>query len=221
MLGDFFSSGALNFIYAAAVIGSFVFAIVTLLGAEFGDAFDFDTDVDADSGIDFLSISPFGLAMFGAAFGLTGLITHIWFDMNAGASLFWAVVAGLLVGVLAQVLFLYVFSPSKSSHYSLAADAVGRDAQVIITVPSEGLGKIAFDNVSGRVTLGARSASGKQIVSGEAVRIEQITGRVAMIRPVGDEKWLFAETSEPQALEAPLKSLKSEEAADPTKFLKS
>ncbi len=105
MLGDFFSSGALNFVYAAAVIVSFIFAIVTLLGAEFGDALDFDADVDADSGLDFLSISPFGLAMFGAAFGLTGLITRIWFDMDAGASLVWAVVVGLGIGILGPVAF--------------------------------------------------------------------------------------------------------------------
>jgi membrane protein implicated in regulation of membrane protease activity len=221
MFEDFFSSGALNFVYAAAVIVSFVFAIVTLLGAEFGDALDFDADVDADSGIDFLSISPFGLAMFGAAFGLTGLITRLWFDMNAGASLVWAVVVGLGIGVLAQALFLYVFSPSKSSHYSLAADAVGRDAQVIVTVPNEGLGKIAFDNVSGRVTLGARSVTGKQIVNGEAVRIEQVTGRVALVRPVDDEKWLYAETPDStESLKAP-ESLKALQPPDSPKSLKS
>ena len=205
MFEEFFSSGALNFVYAAAVIVSFVFAIMSLLGAEFGDAIDFDVDVDAD-GIDFLSISPFGLAMFGASFGLVGLITSLWFEMSTGASLFWAIVIGLTIGVLAQLLFLYVFSPSRSSHYSLTADAVGRDAQVIITVPTDGLGKIAFDNVSGRVTLGARSATGKQIVSGEAVRIEQVTGRVAIVRPVGDEKWLYAETpqsSKPGNLQPP------------------
>lgn len=221
MLGDFFSSGALNFVYAAAVVVSFIFAIVTLLGAEFGDALDFDADIDADSGIDFLSISPFGLAMFGAAFGVTGLITRLWFDMNAGPSLFWAIVVGLGVGILAQLLFLYVFSPSKSSHFSLSADAVGRDAQVIITVPNEGLGKIAFDNVSGRVTLGARSATGKQIVNGEAVRIEQVTGRVALVRPVDDEKWLYAEMPEStESLKAP-ESLKALESPDSPKSLKS
>lgn len=221
MFEDFFSSGALNFIYAAAVIVSFIFAIVTLLGAEFGDALDFDADVDADTGVDFLSISPFGLAMFGAAFGLTGLITRLWFDMDAGPSLVWATVVGLAVGALAQILFLYVFSPSKSSHYSLSADAVGRNAQVIITVPNEGLGKIAFDNVSGRVTLGARSTTGKQIVSGEAVRIEQVTGRVAMVRPVEDEKWLFTETPQPaDSLKAP-ESSKELEPPDPIKSLKS
>ncbi len=190
---EFFSSGALNFVYAAAVLVSFVFAIVTLLGAGFGDAFDFDVDVDADSGLDFISISPFGLAMFGAAFGLTGLITRLWFDMSAGLSLLLAAVIGLIVGAAAQVLFLYVFAPSKSSHYSLTTDAVGRNAQVIVTVPSEGLGRITFDNVSGRVTLGARSATGKQIVNGQAVRIEEVTGRVALVRPVDEleipEEW--------------------------------
>jgi membrane protein implicated in regulation of membrane protease activity len=183
---DLFSSGALNFVYAAAVLVSFIFAIVTLLGAEFGDAFDFDGGVDADTGIDFISISPFGLAMFGAAFGLTGLITRLWFDMNAGLSLILAAVVGLFVGAAAQILFLYVFTPSKSSHYSLSTDAVGRNAQVIVTVPPEGLGRITFDNVSGRVTLGARSATGKKIVNGQSVRIEEVTGRVALVRPVDE-----------------------------------
>jgi len=211
MFEEIFSSGALNLVYAAAVIVSFIFAIVTLLGVEFGDSLDFDADVEAD-GIDFLRISPFGLAMFGAAFGLTGLITSLWFDMGTGASLFWAVVVGLAVGILAQLLFLYVFSPSRSSHYSLSADAVGRDAQVIITVPNEGLGKIAFDNVSGRVTLGARSVTGKQIVSGEAVRIERVTGRVALVRPADDEKWLFTESPEPIKSPESLKALKSPES---------
>ena len=217
MFEDFFSSGALNFVYAAAVIVSFVFAIMSLLGSEFGDALDFDADVEAD-GIDFLQISPFGLAMFGAAFGVTGLITTLWFEMAPGPSLFWAIVMGLAIGILAQLLFLYVFSPSKSSHYSLSADAVGRDAQVIITVPNEGLGKIAFDNVSGRVTLGARSATGKQIVSGEAVRIEKINGRVALVRPVDDEQWLYLEEPDsPELIKAPSSSKEKK----PPKSLKS
>jgi len=183
---EFFSGGALNFVYAAAVVVSFIFAIVALLGTEFGDAFTLHGGMEAETGVDFISMSPFGLAMFGAAFGLTGLITRLWFGMNAGLSLFWAALAGLLIGGLAQALFLYVFASSKSSHYSLSTDAVGRDAQVIITVPAEGLGKITFDNVSGRVTLGARSATGKQIANGQAVRIEEVTGRVALVRPVDE-----------------------------------
>lgn len=182
MIQDLFSSGALNIVYVVVLLISFVFAVISLIG---GDVTDFDLDADVDAnGIDFLSISPFALAMFGAAFGLTGLVTRLWFEMDALPSIAWATTVGLLFGVVAQAFFLYVLSPSKSSHFRLADDAVGREAQVIVTVPPDGLGTIAFDNVSGRVTLGARSATGKAIHNGETVRIESVSGRVASVRPV-------------------------------------
>lgn len=182
MLQEFLASGTLNLIYAGLVLISFVFAVITLVGAEFGDALDFDVDVDADTGVDVASISPFALAMFGATFGLTGLITRIWFEMEAVPSILWSVGIGVVVGGLAQVLFIYVLSPSRSSHFSLADDAVGREVEVIVTIPDNGLGQIAYDNISGRVTLGARSAVGKEIKRGETVIIEKITGRVAFVR---------------------------------------
>ena len=195
MMQNFLNAGALNLIYAAAVFVSFIYAMMMLFGAGLGDVFDFDFDgdMDVDPGVDtdfdFLSISPFALAMFGAAFGLIGLITRIAFNMGAAASLFWATVFGLIVGTMAQLLFLYVFTPSKSSHYSLADVAVGRDAEVIITIPAEGLGTIAFDPVSGRVTLGARSATGKAVAKGQTVSIDKISGRVAVVRLAGEHDW--------------------------------
>jgi membrane protein implicated in regulation of membrane protease activity len=102
-------------------------------------------------------------------------------------SILWAAGSGILIGIAAQAFFLYVLSPSKSSHYSLEEDAIGRDAEVVITIPSEGMGQITFNNVSGRVTLGARSAAGQTIRSGEVVVIEKIVGRVALVRPTSEE----------------------------------
>jgi membrane protein implicated in regulation of membrane protease activity len=188
MLQEFLASGTLNLVYVGVVLTSFIFALVTLLGAEVGDAldFDFDVDVDSDVDLDFVSVSPFALAMFGATFGMTGLITRLWLEMEAIPSILWATGMGILIGGVAQALFLYVLSPSKSSHFSLAEDAKGREAEVIITVPEEGLGTIAYDNISGRVTLGARSSTGKQIRRGQVVTIERVTGRVAVVRPAED-----------------------------------
>ena len=97
--------------------------------------------------------------MFGAAFGLTGLISRLWLGMEAIPSILVATVGGLVIGGISQAIFVYFFSPSRSSHYSLERDAIGREAEVIITIPSEGLGQIAYNNVSGRVTVGARSAT--------------------------------------------------------------
>ena len=128
MLQEFLASGTLNLIYAVLILISFIFAVITLVGAEVGDALDLDidVDVDADTGVDIASVSPFALAMFGATFGLTGLITRIWFEMGAIPSILWAVGIGIVIGGLAQVLFIYVLSPSRSSHFSLADDAIGR-----------------------------------------------------------------------------------------------
>lgn len=188
MLQEFLASGTLNLIYAGLILISLIYAVIALVGAEFGDALDIDmdVDVDADTGMDIASISPFAMAMFGATFGLTGLITRIWLEMEAIPSVLWAVGVGIVIGGVAQVLFIYVLSPSRSSHFSLADDAIGRQVEVIITIPNSGLGQIAFDNISGRVTLGARSATGKQIKRGDSVTIEKITGRVAVVRPVED-----------------------------------
>ncbi|MCA9969589.1 MAG: hypothetical protein KC425_05200 [Anaerolineales bacterium] len=188
MLQEFFASGTLNIVYAGVVFTSFIFAVITLLGAEVGDALDFDADldVDADGGLGFVSISPFALAMFGAGFGTTGLITRLWLDVEAIPSVLWATAVGLVFGSLAQAFFIYVLSPSKSSHFSLQDDAIDREVEVIITIPAAGMGEIAFDNVSGRVKLGARSATGKSIKRGAIVKIERVTGRVAVVRPLDE-----------------------------------
>jgi len=184
MLQEFLASGTLNLVYAGVVLISLVFAVVVLFGAELGDAFDFDMDVDADTGFDFIAISPFSLAMFGATFGVTGLITRLWLEMEPIPSILWATVLGLVIGLAAQALFIYVLSPTKSSHFSLAEDGIGREVEVITTIPGNGLGEIAYDNISGRVKLGARSETGKQIKRGELVKIERVTGRVAVVRPI-------------------------------------
>ncbi|MCA9934776.1 MAG: NfeD family protein [Ardenticatenaceae bacterium] len=186
MLSEFLASGTLNLVYAGVVFTSFIFALVTLFGAEMGDALhlDLDLDTDVDGGTDFISVSPFALAIFGAAFGMTGLVTRLWLELDSVPSILWATGVGLIIGVSAQVFFIYVLSPSKSSHFSLSDDAVGRDVEVITTIPGNGLGEIAFDNVSGRVKLGARSSTGKQIKRGALVKIERVTGRVAVVHPI-------------------------------------
>lgn len=188
MLDEVITSGTLNLVYAGIVVFSFLFALVNLLGAEIGDALDFDLDVDGDTGVDFISVSPFALAMFGTAFGLVGLITRVWFEMEPIPSLLWAVGLGAVIGGAAQAVFIYVLSPTRSSHYRLRDDAIGREAEVITTIPAEGLGEIAFTNVSGRVKLGARSSTREPIAYGDLVIIEKIVGRVALVHPVDSDE---------------------------------
>lgn len=182
MIQELLSSGTLNIVYALVLLISFFFALFSLLGVELGDAVDFEFEADADSVFSFVSISPFALAMFGATFGLVGLLTRFWLEIDAIPSILWSTAIGLLFGAAGQAFFLLVLSPSKSSHFSLDNDAIGREAEVMISIPKDGQGRIAYNNVSGRVVLGARSTDGKPIRAGQVVIIERIVGRVATVR---------------------------------------
>ena len=185
---ELFGFSALQCVYALVALVSFAFAVVSLIGAEFGDALDVGGDVDVDADVDagggFANVSPFALAVFGATFGLVGMITSVWAEMDPIPSILIATAAGLVVGGLAHVLFIYVLSPSRSSHFSLQDDAVGREVEVTISIPAEGKGQVAYTNVSGRVTLGARSTTGERIPAGKTVVVERVSGRNAFVRPV-------------------------------------
>ncbi len=182
MFDIFAGWSALSCVFSSVALVSLLFAVLSLIGTEFGDVLD--VGGDADTEFDFANVSPFALATFGATFGLVGLISSIWLEQEPIPSILIATIAGVIVGGLAQIVFIYVLSPSKSSHYSLQDDAVGREAQVTVTIPGEGQGHIAFYNVSGRVKLGARSATGEDIEVGAFVVIERVIGRSAIVRPL-------------------------------------
>ena len=127
------------------------------------------------------------MAMFGAAFGLAGLVTRIVYDMPAIPSVLWSALAGILVAGLAQALFIYVLLPTTTSHVKLTDDATGRTVDVIITIPSKGKGTVAYDGKAGRVTLAAISSNGRKINNGESVVVEKIVGRVAYVSPASKQ----------------------------------
>jgi membrane-bound ClpP family serine protease len=173
----------LDLVYAGIVVVSFIFALLSLIGVGLDQVIDFDLDSDGEGPFDLIGISPFSAAVFGSAFGLTGLITHVWLEMNTIPSILAATGVGILLGGLAQALFLYVLSPSKSSHFSLERDVVGLEAEVTVAIPSEGRGQIAFTIIHGRHRLGARSEGGKEIQAGSSVVIMKIVGRTAIVEP--------------------------------------
>jgi hypothetical protein len=117
-----------------------------------------------------------------------GVLTRLWLEVDAIPSILWATGVGALIGIGAQAFFIYILSPTKSSHYTLTDDAIGREAEVIITIPEVGMGQIAFNNISGRVSLGARSANKQEIPYGDLVTIDKIVGHVAIVRSVSEEK---------------------------------
>jgi hypothetical protein len=181
------SLGLLNWVYFALLIIGFILALLTLVGQGFGDFGALDVDLDAgdvpsfDQGeVGLGSISPMSIASFVTAFGAFGLISSQLFGASAATSLIFAVGGGLVVGIIAQLLFIFVFSPQTSS-LRTQKDVVGSTAEIITAIPAGGTGQIALVARGVRVTYSARSRTGQTFKQGEVVRVVELVGSVAFV----------------------------------------
>jgi hypothetical protein len=91
-------------------------------------------------------------------------------------------VGGLVVGGIAQLLFIYVFSPQTSS-LRTQQDVVGLSAEVIIPIPEGGVGQIALVARGSRVTYSARTKPGLSFKQGDLVRVVELVGSVVFVEP--------------------------------------
>lgn len=120
-----------------------------------------------------------GVAVLGGA-GLGALLLRLSPELSTVTALG----AGLLVGLVAALLLIYVPNRRRREETGLAIEADGREARVVIAIPASGLGEVAYDDGAETVHLGARSATGRTIAADSQVRIERLAGRVAVVRPI-------------------------------------
>lgn len=181
----------LDLVYLVLLGIGFIYAVLILLGQGIGEIDVGAPDVDLDAGdipsfdqgeVGLTSISPMSIASFVTAFGAFGIIASQLFGASNGASLLFALVGGLVVGVIAQLLFIYVFSPQTSSLRS-RSDMVGLTAEVIVPISENGVGQIAAVSRGSRVTYSARTKSGQSFKQGDLVRVVELVGSVAFVEP--------------------------------------
>jgi membrane protein implicated in regulation of membrane protease activity len=179
--------GLLNLVYIVLLVIGFIYALFLLLGQGIGELDLPDLDFDAgdvpsfDHGeVGLPSISPMSISSFITAFGAFGLISSQLFGASAGTSLFFAGGGGLAVGGIAQLIFIYVFSPQTSS-LRRQQDIVGSTAEVITPIPDGGVGQIALVSRGARVTYSARTKSGSTFNQGDLVRVVELVGSVTFV----------------------------------------
>ncbi len=174
--------------YLVFVAIGFIWAVLILLGQGAG-GLDIGADVDVDTGdvpsfdhgeVGLPSISPMSIAGFITAFGAFGIISRQLWGATPVTSLIYAVVGGVVVGVAAQLLFIFVFSPQTSSLRS-RSDIVGLTAEVTIPIPDSGVGQIAVVSRGTRATYSARAKAGQTFKQGELVRIVELVGSVVFV----------------------------------------
>jgi hypothetical protein len=179
----------LDTVYVILLGIGFIYAVLILVGQGIGELDIPDVDIDAgdvpsfDHGeVGLPSISPMSIASFATAFGAFGIISSQLFGASNVVSLFWALGGGLVVGVIAQLLFIFVFSPQTSSLRS-RGDVVGLTGEVVIPIPENGVGQIAVVARGSRVTHSARAQSGQSFKQGDLVRVVELVGSVAFVEP--------------------------------------
>lgn len=141
--------------------------------------------MDGHSGADSADMpSPFNplvIASAVATFGGVGVIGKAGFRMGDLTS---AVIALAFAGGIGAAIFFgiikFMYGSQSDSTFSLA-DLIGLEAEVITSIPENGMGEIAYTFNGMRNSLPARTSGGEKITRGSVVRIKDISGNIALV----------------------------------------
>ena len=202
IFSDVLNDNPLNLIFAAALFIGVIYAFFLMFFHGMGDllgdlgigvhldlldmshAGAGHLDLHADSGHEAASVSTLAVASFISSFGAFGLIAVTLFDAGTIASLFAALFGGIVLGIAAQLFFLYILSPTVSSEVQ-QAKLIGQVAEITTPIPVNGVGQIAFVAQGGRVTYSARATDTTLMVErGTPVRIERLVGGLAYVSKI-------------------------------------
>ncbi len=198
-LGSVAEMSSLTCVYFAMLAAGVLYSLVILVAG--GHDFDFSGDVDVDLGggldmgpdalhgsVDVVSISPVTIAGFVTAFGAFGIISQGVLEATAVASLVWASIGGVLVGLVSHLAFIYFFIKPQGSSEVTQSDIVGATGDVTTPIPSDSVGEIAIVAKGARFTMTARSASEQAIARGKLVKVVDVVGSIALVDPVSSDR---------------------------------
>lgn len=181
----------LGFASTVALVIQLIFLIIGFAGGSLGDVDGFGPDGsvgdvdDASAGTELGFFTLKGILAFFAIGGWVGL------GMNmAGIHITIVLLVAIACGAvgLIGVGFLYRSLYKLQSAGNLnTANAVGKTAEVYLTIPSHGVGKIML-NVQGRfIDLNARSKSDRDIKTGEIVEVVDKIDGILIVAPLNED----------------------------------
>ena len=145
--------------------------------------FHVDHDISFNHGsVGVSPLSPITIASFVTSFGGLGLMGTQLLRLPEVVSLF---LAGVGAVIIAGGMFLFysrVLVAGEGSSSIRISDVRGKQAEVIVPIPKDGLGQVAFVTRGIRTTWSARSADGKAVPRGSIVSIEAVTGNTVIVR---------------------------------------
>jgi membrane protein implicated in regulation of membrane protease activity len=127
-------------------------------------------------------LSPITIASFTSSFGGLGLVATQLLRLPDSISLVFAIGGATFITAGMFLLYGKVLIAGQGSSEVRMADISGTTAEVIIPVPENGLGQVAFVARGTRTTRSARSADGQPIPRGTIVTIQAVAGNTVIVR---------------------------------------
>ncbi len=162
--------------FICAVGGGILFVVRMILFLVGGDA-DIDGDLDLDGGLDsdgafqFLSIQT--MTSFFMMFGLIGLTCTSAYGLPAIMSIGFATAAGVAMVWITERIFNFIKQFQSAGNIE-TENALGKEGNVYLTIPSNGIGKIQL-SVQGRLReFDAISELKEDIPTGERVIVMRV-----------------------------------------------
>ena len=128
-------------------------------------------------------ISGTVVATFLTGFGGGGTLAHYQLGWALVPGLVVAIVAGTVLAGAAFAVLELLFSRTQAGSEFAVGDMIGRTAEVITPIASDGTGEIAYTVKGQRQRSAARSLAGAAISRGGSVVIEKFVGATAYVRP--------------------------------------
>jgi hypothetical protein len=175
--------------YVSLLVLGFLYSVISLLAgwiSDVGGHFHLDLgghDVPGHADTGHLGpISGTTVATFVTGFGGGGVIGHYWLRWPLLGSLGLAVGSGVVVAAAAYAILDFIFRETQAGSEFAVGETVGRDAEVIVSIPEGGVGEVAYIMRGQREQSSARAVDGALIPKGSAVIIERVSGPTAYVR---------------------------------------
>ncbi len=141
-----------------------------------------DVDVGgADGAVHFSPLSPVTLTMFIATFGGSGYIFKKILGWPWVAHVPVSAVSGLVVAGIVFYIFYKVFSATQGTSHGKMSQIVGQEIELIVPIPSHGLGEAAYTLSGVRRTAPAKTADGKELPAHTIVKVVKLVGNTLVV----------------------------------------
>jgi membrane protein implicated in regulation of membrane protease activity len=127
-------------------------------------------------------ISGTVVATFITGFGAGGTVAHYYLGWSLTAGLGVATATGLVVAAAAFGILEVIFKETQAGSEYSDEEAVGREAEVITSIPAGGTGEVAYMARGQRVQSSARAIDDVAVARGQPVVIEKVSGATVHVR---------------------------------------